>query len=283
MSTSKNNSPITNEPVLLEENLHLPDITYYARRRGKFSYPNDPELDSIHIHDNYEIYVHVKGNSAFLVGDRVYPLKRGDVILTRPGDVHVFIVNERGVTDHFCMWLAPACGSQLLPFTQKDGFRPHLTFSDETGDRLISLMERITDRDAPPEELEKISLLLRIALTLANQTENAAVESELLPEEMQAIIRYIDGTFRQIEGVGDIAAHFNISTSTLNRRFRQYIHVSPGEFVNAKRLSFAKKLLDSGATVTESCMQSGFSDCSYFISVFKKKFGETPYTYKRRE
>lgn len=283
MKTSKINEPITNAPILFEENLSLPEISYYAKHSGRFSYPDDPELDGIHIHDDYEIYVHVNGNGAFLVDNNVYPLHRGDVILTKPGDVHVFIVNDASMTEYFCLWLSPACGSRLLAFTHGDGFCPHLTFSEEIGEQLLRLLHRITAEDDRPWELEKISTVLQIVLLLADRTVHTPHAPLPLPEEMKRIIEYVDREFRHISGVGDIATHFNISPATLNRRFRQYIHVSPQEFVKAKRLAFAKKLLDSGATVTESCMQSGFSDCSYFISVFKKKFGETPHSYQRRE
>lgn len=283
MSAEPLKPSVPTEHIFLKDHLHLPDITYYARKKNQYFYPDDPRLDGIHIHDDYEIYIHIKGDSSFLVDNKVYPLHRGDVILTKPGDVHVFIVNDASMTEYFCLWLSPACGSRLLAFTHGDGFCPHLTFSEEIGEQLLRLLHRITAEDDRPWELEKISTVLQIVLLLADRTVHTPHAPLPLPEEMKRIIEYVDREFRHISGVGDIATHFNISPATLNRRFRQYIHVSPQEFVKAKRLAFAKKLLDSGATVTESCMQSGFSDCSYFISVFKKKFGETPHSYQRRE
>ena len=58
------------------------------------------------------------------------------------------------------------------------------------------------------------------------------------------------------------------------------MHLSPKEFLEAKKLSYAKALLESGKSVTDVYTQVGFGDCSHFIAVFKKRFGETPFRYK---
>lgn len=282
MSYNQNfDGSVPNEPIYFSEKLNLPDITLYNTYDKRFSYPDDPLLDGAHIHDDYEIYVHVAGNCSFLVNNAIYPLSRGDVILTRPGDVHLMILNEPSVTEHFCLWFTPSCGKELLSFIENKDFCNHMSFPDEIGKKLISLFYEIDPNDKTISELKKISHVLQIILILSQKTAEAPRGVLSLPDEMQAIINYIDSEFCAIKGITDIAEKFNVSTATLNRRFKKYIHISPLEFLKAKRLSHAKKLLDGGATVTESCMRSGFSDCSYFISVFKQKFGETPYKYQK--
>ena len=52
--------------------------------------------------------------------------------------------------------------------------------------------------------------------------------------------------------------------------------------IEAKKLSASAEMLSRGTSVTEACMKCGFSDCSYFISLFKKKFGQTPLQYKNQ-
>jgi AraC-like DNA-binding protein len=58
--------------------------------------------------------------------------------------------------------------------------------------------------------------------------------------------------------------------------------MSPHTFLEEKKLAYAKQLLMGGASVTDACFGAGFSDNSHFISVFKRKFGETPYKYKSK-
>ena len=87
--------------------------------------------------------------------------------------------------------------------------------------------------------------------------------------------------FSEIQHIKDVYDRIYISPATLNRWFRKYIHLSPREFLESKKLAYAKQLLNQGYTVTEASIHSGFADSSYFIAVFKKKFGVTPRAYKQ--
>ena len=104
-----------------------------------------------------------------------------------------------------------------------------------------------------------------------------------IPSELQHILSQIDEDPAAVGTVSDLAkAHF-ISPSTLNRWFRQYLQVSPREYLESKKMARAIKLLDNGASVITTCFRSGFSDCAHFIRLFKRKFGQTPLQYKKTE
>jgi AraC-like DNA-binding protein len=59
------------------------------------------------------------------------------------------------------------------------------------------------------------------------------------------------------------------------------VQLSPRTFLEAKKLAYAKTLLMGGYSVSEAGERSGFSDCSYFIATFRRKFGQTPLQYRR--
>ena len=104
----------------------------------------------------------------------------------------------------------------------------------------------------------------------------------VIPEAFQKILDDIHGHFSEIRSVGDVLASHFVSSATLTRWFRKYLHTSPREYLESVRLSNAAVLLLKGHSVTDACMRSGFSDCSHFIVLFKKKFGETPLKYKKK-
>ena len=271
---------VENTPIIFNEKLTLPDISLLSTYTKKFFTPNAPELDGAHIHDDYEIYLHISGDSLFLVNNNIYKLERGDVILTRPGDVHFLILNEPSTCEHFCLWFAPSCGKELLQFIDSKDFCAHIAFPIEEREQLISLFLKLTEKSCELNILEKTSVILQIILSLSKTKHGYSKGIQPIPDHMQKIIDYIDNNFQNIQNVASIAQSFNVSAATLNRWFNKYIKISPQEFLKAKKLSYAKKLLDNGASVTQCCMMSGFSDCSYFISVFKQKFGETPHRYQ---
>ena len=73
------------------------------------------------------------------------------------------------------------------------------------------------------------------------------------------------------------AALCGMSESGFRRLFREYCGCSPLEYRNALRLERARTLLQSGDyNVSEAAEKVGFSNLSFFIRSYKKKFGHTP-------
>ena len=127
-----------------------------------------------------------------------------------------------------------------------------------------------------------MAYLLQILL-LFRETNTRKREAEvLLPETLQRIMDDIRENFAEIGTVNRILQSHFVSSSTLTRWFRTYLHTSPREYLESQKFSCALELLREGASVTDACMRSGFSDCAHFIARFKKKFGETPLQYKKR-
>ncbi len=68
-----------------------------------------------------------------------------------------------------------------------------------------------------------------------------------------------------------------MSEVNFRRAFREYMGVSPIDYRNALRLEYAGRLLRSGEyNVSEAAELSGFSNISFFIRSYKKKYGHTP-------
>ncbi len=75
----------------------------------------------------------------------------------------------------------------------------------------------------------------------------------------------------------------NISETHFRTLFKAWIGLSPVEFRNSMRLSFACSLLaDSACSIEEIANQVGFEDSFYFARFFKKQKGCSPREYRRR-
>ena len=260
--------------------LPVPQLQYrFAHQPGTFS-EYGPEKP--HIHDSYEIYVNVSGDVAFLVNNRLYPVKKGDVIVSRPGDVHMCIYQSQAVHERFCFWLRCPEDSPLLAFSYREEFTNFIHFSDDTRRELLRLLYRLKDAELEDREPARTAYVFRL-LTLFNEGEQTELERPALPKTIQSVLDYINGNFSQLHCVEDIVKATHISQSTLNRWFRTYLQLSPHKYMEALKLSYAQRLLLEGRSVTEVCNTSGFSDCSRFIAIFKNKFGQTPLQYQKQK
>ena len=234
-----------------------------------------------HIHDSYEIYVNVSGDVAFLVNNRLYPVERGDVIVSRPGDVHLCIYQSESVHERFCFWISCPENSPLLDFTHREDFANFIHFSDDTRRELLRLLYKLEDAQAAGREPSRSAYIFRL-LALLNEGEQTEQDRLALPEDIQQVLDFIHENYTQLHSLEDIVQATHISSSTLNRWFRRYLQLSPRKYIEALKLSYAQRLLLEGHSVTTACNRSGFSDCSRFIAVFKSKFGETPLQYQKK-
>lgn len=78
-----------------------------------------------------------------------------------------------------------------------------------------------------------------------------------------------------------LAQNLNYSTAYLSRLIKKETGSTFSELLQELRIQKAKDLLrKSEVKINSVAVQTGYSDISYFISVFKKKTGVTPNEYR---
>ena len=83
--------------------------------------------------------------------------------------------------------------------------------------------------------------------------------------------------------IHELARDVQISPFHLIRQFEAVFGLTPHQFRQASRLELAKHLLATGErSVTEVCMEVGFSSLGSFSVLFRRRMGETPSAYRRR-
>ena len=96
-------------------------------------------------------------------------------------------------------------------------------------------------------------------------------------KKLQPALSEITEYWQKNETVSYYADLCNMSESNFRRLFREYMDMSPIEYRNDLRLKNAKAMLGSGEyNVSETAAASGFSNLSFFIRLYKKKYGYTP-------
>ena len=99
--------------------------------------------------------------------------------------------------------------------------------------------------------------------------------------DLVCILEYIDKHLSENIQVLDISKVSFLSPSTIERRFKKYLNITPLEFIHKRKMLLAAELLRNGESVLNTGMNVGYSDNSYFINVFKRYHGITPFEYKK--
>ena len=80
-----------------------------------------------------------------------------------------------------------------------------------------------------------------------------------------------------------VAKHLNISANYLSRYFHNECNITFVGYISSLKMQHGRKLLlETSMKIEEISKELGYSSPQYFISKFKKQFGETPNTYRLR-
>ena len=269
-------------PSVRDEIKLLNDLKFHIGKSNNTLGPNDV-VEPPHIHTELEIILNVSSDISFLVDGNLYPLNRGDIIISKPNEVHVCVYNKCKAQGMYILWIDEKDNLELFKDFYQAEFSPKVTFEEDDKNLILSLFGKLNDLYLKKDvEIEKAYLFLSILRLIKNGNKKGASKKDI-PSEFKRILDYINDNYSNINSVNDVVNANYISYSTLNRFFSAYLNVSPKEYLDSVKLSNAVKLLDQNASVTETCFKSGFSDCSRFITIFKNRFGVTPFNYKKKK
>ena len=98
------------------------------------------------------------------------------------------------------------------------------------------------------------------------------------------ILEHLEVSFRDPDlSQVKVADLFQISTYTLSRLFKNQVGIGFAEYVNSKRLEYARDLLlTTTLSIREVALQSGYASESYFGRLFKATYGTSPSAFREQ-
>ena len=231
----------------------------------------------LHAHNEYELLINLKGDEHVIVEKKIYPITRGDIILSHPNERHHCVMKSEAQHEYF--WI-------LIDTRQKSAIAEYLDSmkanyyspESEIRERVIQLCGILSEKDCG--EVEAMRILLEILHLIKSSEVLEETTDSRLPKELSDVFDYIDAHISEELRINAIAHALGLSESTLTRRFKDFLGEKPMEYLKKKRMIKAAELLRDGASVLEAGIAVGYSDNSYFIKLFKSFYGVTPLKYK---
>ena len=101
---------------------------------------------------------------------------------------------------------------------------------------------------------------------------------------METVVEYVRKNYMHEITLSDIAEKNAVSAEHLSRIFKKEIGVGFSEYINSVRLQRAEFMLknEEGKSISEIAFACGFNDSNYFSYKFKKLYGVSPISLKRK-
>ena len=177
-------------------------------------------VNDSHIHEECEIYVNLSGDVSFIVENNIYPVKHGDIIITRPLEYHHCVYHSNKLHKHFWILFSSLGNEYLLDafFNRRPGSANHLSLSPSDTEAFISICYKMTEKD----DLQSRKYYNFFKLINILQNANIVDDTDAnYPSDTAYAINYINSHFRNTVSVSEIAKEANVSINTLERHFKK--------------------------------------------------------------
>ncbi len=266
-----------------------------------FAYVNshtDVNQHPFHVHQNLELYFCISEHADYVINNSYYALRPGDIVAIKPGEVHKVVIRKQHQYERFFIVFP----TDSFPEHAIDPLKPLLRLTGGESARLrlppeawehvrallYETLEICRDDNAEPSPLIQTKVYANTLQILCTVSENAAfihnAETQVCTADLAVpladVMLYIDRHLKTIESVKEIADAIHVSPSYLSTLFRKHVGVPLVYYLQSLKMSIAKQMIEEGYSVNDACRETGYTDCSYFIRIFKRHLGMTPLQYR---
>lgn len=243
----------------------------------------------LHSHDFYECF-HIEAGRGFHLSETGRsPLSQGMLVFIRPEHVHGFNAPARRL---FVLTNVAMKAPAVERFIDRHAgiLREQSVWQRGNGPGSIQLnpltkkrFDQLIDNLAWGNRgLLDAEFFLSSLFRLISVPKNAIADAGI-PDWMQNAMLLMDspgnlqaGSARLVELCGRTAEH-------VSRSFRRFLGQSPSQWITAKRIRYARQLLDtSELAVSEIAYECGFENLSYFHRCFRTATGQSPRGYRNQ-
>ncbi len=255
------------------------DLTFPYQETGYCCRLTDPFSNREHAHDFYELTYCMVGSATHVIKGKRYAFPEDSIFILPPKTTHYFI-------DFYTATALTVCIDSAKFKTFLDSFSlENESCFQENGEPFFlklptsekpyfrNLYSHIMIRE-PLERTPYFYLLLSRTLACKIQQN---LDKHPIPNEFLRAISEMEKLENAREGISAFLRLTNFSHAHLCRLTKQYLHMTPHEYVNNIRLQYAHAIiLEEDIRYEEVAEFVGFSSYPHFCKLFQKYFHTSP-------
>lgn len=124
--------------------------------------------------------------------------------------------------------------------------------------------------------LVQITRIFYLLYKVPSEIKRIYAPSQHYSKLVRDAIEFTHAHFLSLSSLKTTAEYLHVSPGYLSRRFLKDVGITYNAYLLDQKLTYARKRLQLGSTVSEAAEEAGFSSSSYFIQLYKKKYNQTP-------
>ncbi|MBR2466181.1 MAG: helix-turn-helix domain-containing protein [Clostridia bacterium] len=235
----------------------------------------------MHKHRNHEIYYLVNGTTKYVVGDEIFNVVKGDVVIIPKDTFHTTDSEECMHNERFLLSFNDDLFDEQTACLLEHLLSHRLVHIPdnrrEEFERILHAIGRHYDRENPVGMATVKIHILELVSFIYHYSTEAVVKISESDKVVHEISEYINRHYGEELALDKLGRKFSISESHLSRKFKSVAGVGIKEYITFVRIMNAEQILRTeDVSITEVAARCGFNDSNYFSAVFKKVKGITP-------
>lgn len=250
-------------------------------------------------HPFWEMVYAIDGTFRVAGNEKVYTMKKGDVIFHKPMEFHrLWSVDGQDIRAYIIGFCATGDllsqlegGAFVLSESQQAQLERVMTFAAQQfpplkkaamADHLHTMKAQRTQK---PVQIQIYTELLQLfLLSLADETTPLAVKDLSDSENsrlFRSIVRLLTEHLQDWVTTEDLARQLHYSPTRIKRTFARYSDIGIHKYLLKLKIAEAIRLLQRGKPCGEVSAFLGFANQNYFSTVFKRETGHAPSLYSQ--
>ena len=230
-----------------------------------------------HYHSLYEIYFLLEGNCTYIIDNKVYNVRSGDIVIIPDGIIHHTKYDDINHTR-----ILINCSDDYIPDSVRSGislggYLYRNPFVIDEAKRIFKTIENEYKlRDKHSDEI--ISCHTHSLFYLLMRNADTCLDVDNGNKLIEQAVAYIREYFASDITLSSLAKKFSVSPEHFSRMFKKETGLGFSKYLNSLRLQYAEQLLKNAEdiNITRVAEKCGFEDSNYFSKKFKEVYGISP-------
>ena len=234
---------------------------------------------------DYQILYVANGKAHFWFDGEEKIVNSGYMVLYKPGEIQKYVYYQE---DHPEVFWVHFTGNDVKNILTYHGIslNDHVFYSGILPEYKVLFRKIIQELQFCKFGFEDYtaSMLNDILLLVSRQQHDGKKVAGILQEQIESAVVYFNENYNTKISIEDYAKELHISTNWFIHNFKQYMGISPAQYILSLRIMNAQNLLERGVyNIREVAEVVGYENPLYFSRVFKKEVGMSPTEYRKNQ
>lgn len=247
----------------------------------------DPFADFEHYHDFYELTYCMSGSTVHIINGEKYPFPQNSAFIVCPGEKHYFMDFNNASALTICISpmefenFLKAYSLETMACFQPNSAPCFLQIPASEQLYLHNLCENALIRQ-PLERTPHLKLFLGRVLSCLIQQQ--LLDCRPIPDNFLKALSDMNQLCNAREGISAFLRLTNLSHAHLCRLSKQYLNMTPHEYINNIRMQYAYLFVTASRASFEAIAEEiGFSSYAHFCKLFRERYHASPFEVRNKK